>query len=143
MTPGSTEQAISTRKGAVLGDELQQLEIGALAVPERRLLQCFGQRAIAKDAQQALMAGTEVFRGRLRLLERQVQVGQVVVGNDERRHCLLVIGPAPQQHLRLGQRLQVQLARLNPVPLGKAAIARFDDGLPVLHDSPLPKRQLR
>lgn len=64
----------------MFADERQQFDIGAPAVMLGRLAQGQRQFLVGADPQQALVAGAEVFGGFLRLLQLQVQVGQVVMG---------------------------------------------------------------
>jgi hypothetical protein len=47
----------------------------------------------------------EVFRAFFRLVQAQVQVRQVVMGNDASRHCFVGVCPALEQHLSQGQGL--------------------------------------
>ncbi|MNI77829.1 hypothetical protein D3C73_1341540 [compost metagenome] len=46
--------------------------------------------------EQALVSGAQVVDALLRLVQAQVQVGQVVMGDDERRHRFVDVMPALQ-----------------------------------------------
>jgi len=82
------------------------------------------------------MDSAEVFRAFLRLVQAQVQVRQVVMGNDASRHRFVSIRPAFEQHLGQGQGLQIGLASVNQLACHKAAIGPFDRAFPVLHGEP-------
>ena len=100
--------------------------LGRLAQGQRQFL-------VGADPQQALVAGAEVFGGFLRLLQLQVQVGQVVMGNDERHHRLVGVAPAFQQHLGQGQGMEVVLTRIDQCAGDETAVALFDRSLPMTH----------
>ncbi len=120
----------------MLADELQQFHVSAATVVQGDLAQCLWLPGIGERLQQALVTGAEVLRCLLRLSQREMQIGQVVMGDHESRHGQVAIGPAIEHHLGLRQGLQVELTGPHPVALGKAAVAGFDDDFPVFHDRP-------
>lgn len=98
-----------------------------------RQAQGLRQLLVGADPQQALVAGTEVLGGLLRLLQLQMQVGQVVMGDDERHHRLVRIAPALQQDLGQRQGVEIVLARIDQCAGDEAAVALFDRTLPMTH----------
>ena len=98
------------------------------------------RQLFARDAvQQVLVAGTQMLSRAHGMADGQLQVGQVVLRDDERRHRRIGITPALEQHLSQGERLQVLLTRLDPEAFGEVAVTGLDESFPLLHD--LPPRQ--
>ncbi|MCY1184739.1 hypothetical protein D9M73_254580 [compost metagenome] len=85
------------------------------------------------------MDGAQVLGALLRLVQAQMQVHQVVMGDHAGRHRFIGICPALEQHLGQGQCLQVSLAGIDQLAQHETAICPFDRAFPVLHGEP-PKR---
>ncbi len=133
------QQALGARVFAVFADEIQQLDVGLAALAQRRFTQGQALTFVLHGLQQPLMDGAEVFGALLRLVQAQVQIRQVVMGDDAGRHRFVGIRPAFEQHLRQGQGLQVSLTGVDQFAQHEAAIGPFDRAFPVLHGEP-PKR---
>ncbi|MNF03103.1 hypothetical protein D3C80_2023640 [compost metagenome] len=69
----------------------------------------------------------------MRLVQAQVQVGQVVVSDDEHRHRFVDVMPALEQHLGQRQGLQVVFPGVDQLALFEQAVGGFRGAFPVLH----------
>ncbi|MNC30604.1 hypothetical protein D3C75_788930 [compost metagenome] len=109
---------------------------------QRRFAQRWHQALVLHGLQKPLMDSAEVLRALLRLIQAQMQVGQVVMGNDTHGHRFIGVMPALEQHLGQGQGLQIQLAGIDQLALVEQAIGNFGGAFPVLHDKPPGRYQI-
>lgn len=107
--PGAVavEQALGTRVLAILGNETQQLGVSARTVAQGCITQPLRQAHFLAGLQQSLVSSAQVVGAFMRLVKAQVQVSQVVVGDDECSHRFVHVMPALEQHLGQRQGLQV------------------------------------
>jgi hypothetical protein len=133
------QQTVGARIFAVVADEIQQLDIGFAALVLCGFTQCRGQARVLQGLQQPLMDRAQIFCALLRLVQTQMQIRQVVMGNHAGRHRFVGIRPALEQHLGQGKCLQVSLAGIDQFAQHEMTIGPFDRAFPVLHGEP-PKR---
>ncbi|MNT77603.1 hypothetical protein D3C72_2167340 [compost metagenome] len=72
---------------------------------QRCVTQGLGQARLLAGLEQPLMRGAQVIGALVRLVQAQVQIGQVVVSDDESGDRFVDVMPALEQHLGQGQGL--------------------------------------
>ena len=135
----AVEQALGTWVLTVLGDEAQQFGIGSPTVAQGRVTQSLGQTRLLAGLQQPLVGGAQVVGAFVRLIQAQVQVSQVVVGDDQRGHRFVNVMPALEQHLCQRQCLQVMFPGVYQLALVEQAVGCFGRAFPVLQGIATPR----
>ena len=83
------QQAMGTWVFAVFADEIQQFDVSLATLMQGRLAQGRSQARVLHGLQQQLVDGAQILGALLRLVQAQMQVGEVVMGNHASGHRLL------------------------------------------------------